>query len=496
MVIRFFLIFLLLPIFLFSATFTASVNRNQVGIGESFNLILTLKDATAKSTPQIESLQSYFQIHSQQQSSNTTIINGKAATSLNWKYVLLPKHEGEMIIPAINVETSEGLLSTQPTTIRVVKEASHRNEGQTNPNATTISTAINNKKPYKNEPFFYTIRLTSKQPLVNLQMAKFNVENAIVEMAGEPKSFEKIGNGKPEGVVEFNYAITPLKSGQLKIPPVTIQGAIPVRRTLSSFFQDAVDFADLMQGFEQWQPIALTTEEAVVDVQPSIAEVNPWLPAKSLAIEEIWDEKQPIQAGELFSRGVRIVAEGINANQLPSLSDRQLGDYPLKMYADKPELATDIGEGTIKSKRIEQYTLIPQQAGTMVLPEITVAWWDVEHKKKMVSTLPARTVLVLPALEKELINKPEVVEETLSIQPTMVISEDKNVWLYVVIGSLLLLLMLIGGWCLWLQRKMNRMLHPIKEIKPVEPKKSTIKIVSEKKAPKSKKEELNDLNPT
>jgi hypothetical protein len=43
------------------------------------------------------------------------------------------------------------------------------------------------------------------------------------------------------------------------------------------------------------------------------------------------------------------------------------------------------------------------------------------------------------------------VEETVSKQMP-VVSEDKNIWLYAVIGGLALLLILIGGWCLWLQR--------------------------------------------
>lgn len=496
MVIRYFFAFLFVPLFLFSGAFKASINRYQVGVGESFTLTLTLNDASAKSTPQIDILQRYFQIHSQQQGSHTTIVNGKMTSSLSWKYVLIPKYEGEMIIPAINIETSEGLLSSQPAAISVVK-AAPKPAGTQSSNEPSISTSISNRKPYKNEPFFYTIRLTSKQPLVNVQMQKLTIENAIVENAGEPKMFEKIGSGIPEGVVEFSFLITPIKSGQLQIPSHTIQAAVPVRRTLGSMFNDTIDLADLLQGFEQWKPIAFSTEEATIDVQPALAEVNPWLPAKSLVIAEIWDDKQPLQAGELFTRGFNIIAEGVNANQLPSLSDKQIGDNPLKIYADKPEFSTKADDGILKSTRKELYTLIPQQAGTMVLPEITVAWWDVKRKLKVVSTIPSRTIEVLPAAKTESISKPEIIEETVSKQQPVIVSEEKNMWLYAVIGGLVLLLAAIIGWCICLQQKMNSLLHPVKDVKPAEQKKQPVKVdIFEEKPIKSKKEELNDLNPT
>lgn len=502
MVARFFFLFLLLPLFLFSGTFTASLSRNQVGIGESFALTLTLKDANAKTTPQVESLQKYFLIHSQQQASNTTIINGKMSSSVSWKYVLLPKHEGEIMIPSISIETSEGTLATHPTTIQVINRTTHPDDSQSNPNETLVSTFISNSKPYKNEPFFYTVRLTSKQPLVNIQMQKPTIENAVIEVAEEPKTYEKIGRGVPEGVIEFTYVITPLKNGQLKIPETMIQGAVPIRRTLSSFFSDTIDLADLMQGFEQWKPFALATEEKVVDVQPAISAVNPWLPAKSLRIEEIWDEKQALQAGELFTRGFEIVAEGVNANQLPSLNDSQVGDNPIKIYADKPELLTEVSDGMIKSTRKEQYTLIPQQAGAMALPEIKIAWWDVEHKVKVISSIPARTINVLPAAEKSAISKPEVVEEAAVSKPSpMAAFEKDSHWLYAIIAGLACLLALIIGWCIWLQKKMNRLLNPIKETKPKEKAKpvdlkSSAKVKNVEEKTKPKKEELNDLNPT
>src|SRR5689334_21807097 len=81
-------VYMFLPFFLFSGEFRASVSQNEVGVGESFALTLTLIDASAQVSPSIEPLRKSFSIHSQQQSSNTVYNNGKLSSSTTWKYVL------------------------------------------------------------------------------------------------------------------------------------------------------------------------------------------------------------------------------------------------------------------------------------------------------------------------------------------------------------------------------------------------------------------------
>ena len=70
---RLIFLFLLLPSFLLSGEFVASVSRNPINVNESFTLTLTLKDASARGSPSITPLKNSFYINSQQQSLNTTV---------------------------------------------------------------------------------------------------------------------------------------------------------------------------------------------------------------------------------------------------------------------------------------------------------------------------------------------------------------------------------------------------------------------------------------
>ena len=458
MVTRLIALFLLFPTLLFSADFTATVSQNQATEGNSFSLQLTLRGTTPKSPPEIESLKKSYFIHSQQQSHHTVIVNGQATSNITWKYLLLPQKEGEAVIPSINIDTSEGILSSQPIKINVVKPSAE----SPNNHGIHLTTDVSNPSPYKNEPFIFTVKLASKENLLNVQIEKISIENTITEMNGEPKIFQMMVDGVRTNILEVSYLITPLKAGTLEIPSTFIQGSIPIRNK-GSIFDDNLHLFSMMQGFDHLKPFAVGTEKVILDVQPVIAGMNPWIPAKSLHIEEIWDTSQAIQAGNPLTRGFKIAAEGVRANQLPNLNDLQINDPLFKIYADKPELIEDTKEGLIKSYRTEQYTLIPQQPGMLTLPEISIAWWDVTKQKKMVSRIPARTLEVLPAAEstsQEEIAFADIQATGLSSQA---IDTPKDPLLCALIGGLAGLLAIALFWGIWLQKKISRLIREARD---------------------------------
>ncbi len=474
----------------FAGEFTASVSSTQMHLNERFSLSLTLKDTSPKGAPDVSPLNPHYLIHSQQRSTNTTIVNGKVSSSSTWKLSLSPKSEGAVEIPPITVDTAEGLLSTLPITLNVRPDSTPQSSGDSV--GLKISTKVSNASPYKNEPLVYTAFLTSKMPLYNVQTQKIQVEDAIVELLEKPKLEEKVIGGVLLNVVEFTYLITPLKTGSLTIPPIAIQGAIPQKRKGEhrSFFDD--DPFSFMQGFDPLKPFTLTTEEIKLDVQPALSEVSPWLPAKALTLEEQWPSDQTLRVGEPLSRGFLIKAEGLKASQLPHLEELTQSST-FKAYADKPEEQEKVLQGILHSMRKEQYTLIPQQAGTWVLPEISISWWDSAKKEKRTSTIPARTVQILPALE----TAPSVPHD-IATPPTTAAAEASSVRppfiLYGIIGILAFFLTAALLWGFTLQRKIASLTQ--KPIKPptATPKKAISPPVIA--VQKEKKEKLPDLNPT
>lgn len=476
--------------FLLAGEFTASVTSTQVVLGESFSLHLVLKDISPDSAPGVSALKKDFVIHSQQHSTSTTIINGKASSSIAWILSLTPKTEGVVQIPSISVDTEEGLLFTKPIALSVTKGSTPENNSGLN-----INSKVSNDSPYKNEPIIYTTTLTSKMPFYNVQSQKIKVEDAIVEFLGEPKVEERLIGGVSLNVIEFSYIIIPLKAGSLMIPPIAIQGAIPQKRKgqSSSFFGDDLDPFAIMQDFERLKPFTLTSEEIRLDVQPAVAEVSPWLPARALTLEEQWPSNQTLRVGEPLSRSFIIQAEGLKASQLPHLEDLQKLNSLFKVYADKPEEKESVHKDIFQSMRKEQYTLIPQQEGTQVLPEISISWWDSVKKEKRTSTIPARTVQVLPALESaSSVPKETSSNATTAASEPPISSANPPYILYGLIGLLTFFLAAALLWGFTLQRKIASLTKDgfPKPVKPQTKPKPAVTIQKEKK------EKLPDLNPT
>ncbi|MDP1836524.1 MAG: BatD family protein [Chlamydiales bacterium] len=476
--------------------FTASVVNKQVYLSESFSLSLTLKDTYPKESPDISVLKKHFSVHSKHHSTSTTIVNGKSSSNIIWKLSLTPKVEGLLDIPPISVETADGVLSTEPVTLNVVKGSS--TPSRADDVGVKVVTKASNAAPYKNEPFIYTAFLASKMPLSNVKTQKLQMQDAIVDLLEEPKLEEKVIGGVLFNVVEFNFLVTPLKTGSLTIPSMAIQGAVPQRRTTgqSSYYNDGFDPFGLIPGFDRLKPFNVNTEEVQLDVQAPVSEVSPWLPAKALKLEEQWTSGQTLRVGEPFSRGFLIKAEGLKASQLPRLEDLQSHNSEFKIYADKPEEQEKIVQGIIHSTRKEHYTLIPQQEGTWVLPEISISWWDSAKKEKRISTLPERTVQILPALEA--VNS--VPEESTSVSNTTTgVAVSPPLLLYGLIGILTFFLMAALLWGFTLHRKIVSLTKdfsqkPTKKVPVDEPQKSVSPPVAVIHRPR--KEKLPDLNPT
>lgn len=508
MVARSFFALAFLPCWLIAGEFVASVDQTEIPSGESFTLYLVLKEASAKGLPQLSPLKSSFLIHSEHQSSNTMIVNGSVSSSTTWKLLLLPLKEENLEVPSLRIETSEGSLSTQPIPLRIAHGKRSQEVDSSDLEGVRLTAEVSNDKPYKNEPFVYTIRLASRRALANIQLRKFEVEDAIVESAGEPKVYDKVINGVHVDVVDLTYLITPLKPGTLQIPSAVIQGGVPAKRKPYGG-GGSMDPIFMMQGFERLEPFVLKTNEISVDVQPAVAGMVPWIPAKELNIEEILEEGTSLRVGEPFTRTFKVVAEGVRSGQLPSLSS-QAASPAFKVYADNPETGDDLKDGKIKSFRKELYTLIPQQAGEVELPEASIVWWDAAKEEKSVAKVPARTLHVLPLAAAPPENPPSHhVSESESIAEAQVSSQTSS-FLYGVIAALSLLLAGAIAFGVHLQRKMARLqsLGPTskpsvsivqqeqRKPKAVSSKKRTWLPWKKKSAKKEKKEKLPDLNPT
>ena len=99
--------------------------------------------------------------------------------------------------------------------------------------------------------------------------------------------------------------------------------------------------------------------------------------------------------GASVTRTIHLRGEGLQGAQLPPMAMPRSGS--LKFYPDQPVIADAEVPGGLVGTRMDSTAIVPTVAGTVVLPEVRVPWWDTETGVLRFATLPARTLTVAPA---------------------------------------------------------------------------------------------------
>lgn len=412
-----FIVWLWLPV-AYAATLTATIDSNTIVFGESVHLIVRLDDAVANEPLDLSVLAKDFIIYNQQQYSAYRNINGKTTTDIGWNVTLMPKKNGDLVIPAISIATNAGRLSSQPINIAVQAAAT----GTKRPDdalGISLIASVNKNKAYVNEPVIYTIKVISYKPLANIVLDDIKSNDAMIEKIGEAKQSEQILGGVRAHMIELKYAVTGIKPGKTVINPVFMHGELQIQAPQTSRPQRFGLFNNLfLDSMIELKPFSLQSEEIVLEVLPPAIKDHTWLPARNLTLTEKWDNVDAVHVGDTVLRKTKLAANGNFANQLPSLKD-YMQTANVKIYTSKPVLNDKSDSEIIIGTKEEEHSIIPQQPGTIILPAIKIKWWNVVTSKVEIATLPAKTIEVLPAVNKATDNTVDFSGGTQQTEPSI-----------------------------------------------------------------------------
>lgn len=237
---------------------------------------------------------------------------------------------------------------------------------------------------YEQQNIIYTARVVSSGNLKTLGAELPRIEGAVLEQIDGPVvSARKNGPNKQQQIVNtFRYKLMPLRSGEIVIPAIRFYGTPANSRQQRT--GPGMPVATSARSFNIAADSGLTLE-----IRPADAAVNPWLPLHDLKLHANLLQSGPVKAGEPVTLELELAATGALGNQLPSLAG-QLESTQYRIYRD----STTITNGTtargnkLTGSRKETYTIIPLADGWVRLPEVTVAWWDVDSHSAELVELP------------------------------------------------------------------------------------------------------------
>ena len=436
----------------YAGNLTASVDRDILGLDETFTLVLRY-DRQINATPDYELLRKDFDILNTQSGTQMSIINGNMEASTEWKIALAPKRIGQLLIPSFTID---GAISDA---IQITVEGKSRSP-QNGDSQVTVELETSKDTAYVQEQIIVTLRLYTTVGLSGIDLQPLQVKDALVVQLDEKQYQTKI-NGRPGAVVETRYALFPQQSGELLIPSVLYQVSLDAGQR---------DLWDRFYGNSQSNIRRLRTDEQRLDIKPAPLAGNnqPWLPANKVELVEHWSAGvDSLKVGEPITRTITIKADGLTAGQIAPL---QLNNPDgLTFYNDQAQTEDQKTPRGILGSRIETIAIVPTKAGRFTIPETSVAWWDTNSQSFQQATLPAVTLDVssgaMSSNREPIQNNPvdeEIDSATVPLNTDLnTISTDASAekapiptWLY--LSNLITLLASLFFCWKWLSAKSNR----------------------------------------
>ena len=382
----------------FAASLTASVDRNQLGAGETLELRIKYDEQTS-SDPDFSPLEKDFEVLSKNQQNQFSFTNGNSVSYTEWRIQLLPKRSGQLTIPALQFKGEKSNLIT----LKVTDNPSTNTGNQ----PVFIETELNKNAVYVQEQLLFTLRILATTNLQGISSEDLVIDNASFTQVSK-NQFQKQINGVNHLVVELKYAVFPNASGKLTIPALRFDITLPDRRDRfsGSFFS---------RGGKR---IFLYSDEQKITVNPKPASYGPeeWLPSQGISLSERWSRSvNELVAGEPITRTIQVNAQGLTSAQLPPLSIEAGSGF--KVYPDQPQLNDEVTDKGVRSTRIESVAIVPSKGGEITLPPITVKWWDTSSNQIRETKLSGTTLTVKPA-----VNAPELLPNS----PPISINSKEN----------------------------------------------------------------------
>jgi hypothetical protein len=434
---------LLLPLLICSAIadgaeLTASVDRSRLNSGETVELTLETSDVTQFGKPDLTPLEPLFEVRGTRQVNQLNTLNGDNRATTRWIITLLPKENGSVVIPPLQM----GDVQSQPITVQVIESDTREDKNSLDP--VFIEASLDQSSVYVQAQAILTLRIYHSVSLYDdSSLTPLQIADARIEQLGDTRTYEKDLNGVRHGVIEMRYAIYPQHSGLLTITPQTFSATLVDTQPAQDNNAQGPKPGKLMRVSSSAIPLTVKPKPLTYPVDA------PWLPARSLSLSESWNpEPEHTQIGDSLTRSLTLKVEGLASSQLPALPATDVNG--LRRYPDQPVLSNQSTDRGLVGSREEREALVPSRSGAIDLPTVDVVWWNTFEDHLEHSSLPARTLQVA--------NNPSLQVDTPAgtLQPSVV---DNDVLWWWKLSTLILACTTLLGFGLWWRARWQPAVH-------------------------------------
>jgi hypothetical protein len=364
-----------------AATFTASLDRDTIALGETASLSLTFEGSQPNGTPQITEIPG-LQIRYVGPSSQFNFINGQTSTTITFHFTVTANRPGEYTIPALTARVDGQPLTCQPLRLVVTPpNAPPATPANAASQVAFMKLSLPKEKVYVGEVVTARLELYLRQDVQNfggLQVSALPTDGFTTSQLTEGQRHRvQIGN-TIFTVVPYLFTLTARKSGPLSVGPVTgsVVVVLPSSGRGDPFFEQFGIRSSLFGGGEQKQ-VALAAEPLNTESLPLPAEnvpanFNGAIGRYSMAVSA---GPTNVAVGDPITVRIQISGRGaLDALMLPA----QPAWRDFKAYPPTQSLKTAPESLGLQGTKTFEQIVAPQSPDLRELPSFSFSYFDPE----------------------------------------------------------------------------------------------------------------------
>jgi hypothetical protein len=302
--------------------------------------------------------------------------SGLQTTSfVTWALELVPREIGIFTVPPIRV----GDVPSQSHSLVV-------NELPTGASRDIfVEASIDTETPWVQSQVLMTLRVFQAIEIVDGGLDVPEAEDLVVERLGEDVRANEIRDGRQYNVTTRRFALFPQKSGEITLAPITLSVSVPA------------DPSRVRGFFSPTRKLTRRTDKIVLNVQPRPnADAAWWLPAKAVQLDSQWvGDVSGAAVDQPLTRTIVLRASGVTDSQLPEINIPAIEGASL--YAEEPERKLGANQLGVLSELTIKWAVIPQRVGELLLPSVSVDWFNTTTGSVETAILPAEIITVSAA---------------------------------------------------------------------------------------------------
>ncbi len=374
-------------------TFTATLDRNSIAVGETATLSLTFQDGAPDGTPALPPIDGLDIAYEGPSTQTSFVFNGATTentSTTTHNFAVTAKKPGTYQIPALSIEINGVRLSSQPLTLTVTGSGAPTAEEMNNGSQVAfVKLVLPKKEMYVGETAVAELQIWLRDDVINfgnLQLPNLTADGFnLGKMSMRPRSRAQAGN-RLYTIAPVAITVTAIKSGTLTLGPLTAQMTIVL-----AFNGQNGD--PLQRFFNQGERKDITLNSDTYNVQG--LNLPPNAPAGFTGAigrfqMNVAEGPTTVNAGDPITLHVRIQGSGaLDTVKMPDLS----GWNGFKIYPASAKTESSDGQGLEGTKTFEEI-VTPQNADVRAIPAFSFAYFDPERRQYQTLSQAAVPIVV------------------------------------------------------------------------------------------------------